>query len=118
MAHYALLDENNVVVNVFEGKEPNDLSDGVTNWETFYGEHHNMTCKRTCFDGTTCGFRKNPAAIGAKYDSVRDAFIPAQPYLSWTLNEDTCVWEPPTPYPTDGKQYGWFEYNKEWIEGK
>ena len=60
--------------------------------------------------------RKNFASIGGTYDSTRDAFIPPQPFASWTLDEKTCVWEPPSPYPSDGKDYVWDEGAKGWQE--
>jgi hypothetical protein len=60
--------------------------------------------------------RKNYAGIGFTYDSVRDAFIPPQPFTSWTLDEDTCLWNAPTPMPTDGKIYRWDEPTTAWIE--
>ena len=59
---------------------------------------------------------KNYAGVGFTYDSVRDAFIPPQPFASWTLNEDTCLWEAPTPMPTDGKIYRWDEPTTSWVE--
>jgi hypothetical protein len=60
--------------------------------------------------------RKNYAGVGYKYDSQRDAFIPPQPYPSWTLVEETCQWTAPVLYPADGKQYGWDEATTNWIE--
>jgi hypothetical protein len=60
--------------------------------------------------------RKNYAGIGFTYDSVRDAFIPPQPFASWTLNEDTCLWDAPVAYPTDGKIYRWDESTTSWVE--
>ena len=60
--------------------------------------------------------RKNYAGIGYTYDRTRDAFIPPQPFASWVLNEDTCLWDAPTPYPTDDKRYGWDEPTTSWIE--
>ena len=60
--------------------------------------------------------RKNYAGIGFQYDSVRDAFIPPKPFPSWTLNEDTCQWDSPTPYPDDGKTYEWNEETTSWDE--
>ena len=60
--------------------------------------------------------RKNYAGIGYTYDSVRDAFISPQPYVSWTLNEDTCLWESPIAMPNDGKMYNWDEAQQQWIE--
>ena len=60
--------------------------------------------------------RKNYAGVGYTYDSGRDAFIPPTPFNSWTLNEDSCLWEAPTPMPNDGKQYQWDEATLSWIE--
>lgn len=60
--------------------------------------------------------RKNYAGVGYSYDKTRDAFIPPQPYSSWTLNEDTCLWDSPVPYPNDGKSYTWDEQQIKWIE--
>ena len=60
--------------------------------------------------------RKNYAGVGFTYDSVRDAFIPPQPFYSWTLNEDTCIYEAPVPYPTDDLMYSWDEDTTSWVE--
>lgn len=60
--------------------------------------------------------RKNYAGVGYTYDPVRDAFIPPQPFPSWTLNEQTCLWNPPVPAPTDGKRYAWDEATTSWVE--
>jgi hypothetical protein len=60
--------------------------------------------------------RKNYAGVGFTYDSTRDAFIPPQPYASWTLNEDTCLWDSPVPYPTDDLMYSWDEDTTSWVE--
>jgi hypothetical protein len=103
MAHYAILDENNIVVQVIVGK--NEGEDGV-DWEQYYGG------KRTSYHGN---IRKNYAGIGFTYDSTRDAFIPPQPFPSWTLNEDTCLWDAPTPMPTDGQRYYWDEDTTSWV---
>jgi len=67
----------------------------------------------TSYNGT---IRKNYAGVGYTYDSVRDAFIPPQPYTSWTLNEDTCLWDSPVAYPTDGLRYEWDEETTNWKE--
>ena len=75
-----------------------------TSYNTFAGEHK--------LGGTP--FRKNFAGIGYSYDQTRDAFIPPQPYLSWTLNEDTCQWESPVAKPNDGQIYNWNEETKQW----
>ena len=118
MAHYALLDGKNVVLSVIVGKD--EGSD--TNWETYYSNITGKTCKRTSYN-TTRGihksggtpFRKNYAGIGFTYDESRDAFIPAKPYNSWVLDENTCQWQSPTPMPTDGV-YKWDENTLSWIE--
>lgn len=73
------------------------------------------TCGGVHVNGGT-PLRKNYAGIGYTYDRVRDAFIPPKPYASWTLNEDTCLWDPPVAYPTDGKQYSWNEQTQQWEE--
>ena len=120
MAHYALLDKNNVVVQVIVGK---DEHEGIYDWEVFYSAETRLTCKRTSYNtqggehlsgGTP--FRKNYAGIGYTYDAVRDAFIPPKPYPSWILNEQTCLWEPPVAMPDDGKLYQWDEATTSWVE--
>lgn len=60
--------------------------------------------------------RKNYASIGFTYDEVLDAFYEPQPFTSWTLNEDTCLWEAPVPYPADGMPYRWDEDTLNWIQ--
>ncbi len=120
MAHYAFLDENNIVTEVIVGKDENE--DGV-DWEVAYGNFRNQVCKRTSYNTHggvhTFGgvpFRKNYAGLGYTYDATKDAFIPPNSYQSWSLNEDTCLWEPPVPYPTDGKRYTWNEETQAWVE--
>lgn len=120
MAHYAFLDSNNIVVEVITGKEETDTSE---DWETHYGQIRNLTCKRTSYNtrggqhlNSGTPFRKNYAGVGYKYDSDKDAFIPPQPYNSWTLNSSTCLWEPPVDYPTDGNDYDWDEANNQWTQ--
>ena len=114
MAHYAQLDADNVVINVFVGRNEDEVVAGVSDWEEYYqakrcsyntqgGEHIN--------GGTP--FRKNYPGIGYSYDTDRDAFIPPKPFESWTLNEQTCLWEPPIPYPDDGI-YTWNEESQSW----
>ena len=66
---------------------------------------------QTSYSGS---FRKNYAGVGYTYDQTRDAFIPAKPYASWTLVEDTCQWTAPTAYPDDGEKYNWNEENERW----
>ena len=120
MAHYAFLDENNIVIEVIVGKDEGE--EGI-DWEAHYGAFRGQTCKRTSYNtrggvhangGTP--LRKNYAGIGFTYDSQRDAFIQPKPFLSWILNEDTCLWYAPTPMPTDNKMYEWDEATTSWIE--
>jgi hypothetical protein len=110
MAHYAFLDENNIVTEVIVGIDETELIEGKDP-ETWYGEFRGQTCKRTSYNGK---IRKNYAGIGFKYDPERDAFIPSKPFSKWVLNEDTCVWESPIPYPTDGFTYVWNNNKAEW----
>jgi len=110
MAHYAFLNENNVVTEVIVGK---DETDTTHDWEQYYGAIRGQVCKRTSYNGN---IRKNYAGIGFTYDSTRNAFIPPQPYPSWTLNEDTCRWSAPVSKPTDGKMYKWNESTLAWVE--
>ena len=113
MAHYAKV-ENTLVTQVIVA-EPEffdtfvDSSPGEwiqTSYNTSGGVHS---------DGGT-PLRKNYAEVGFTYDSVRDAFIAPQPYASWILNEDTCIYEAPVPYPTDDLMYTWDEDTTSWVE--
>lgn len=110
MAHYAFLDENNVVTEVITGIDETELIEGK-HPEEWYGEFRGQVCKRTSYNGN---YRKNYAGIGCTYDEERDAFIPLQPYPSWILNEDTCQWEPPVAYPNDELIYIWNEETTLW----
>ena len=119
MAHYAFLDENNIVTEVIVGKDEGE--DGV-DWEAHYGAFRGQTCKRTSYNtiggvhssgGTP--YRKNYAGIGYTYDEDRDAFIPPRPFASWTLNESTCLWDSPVPHPDDGELYTWDEATTNWL---
>jgi hypothetical protein len=120
MAHYAFLDESNIVTEVIVGKNEGEES---TDWEVHYGSFRGQTCKRTSYN--TFGgvhssggvpFRKNYAGIGYTYDASRDAFIPQKPYPSWLLNEDSCLWEAPVPMPDGDELYRWDEAAGEWVE--
>lgn len=116
MAHFAQLDENNIVVQVIVGvDEPHD-------GESIYAQTTGTIWKKTSYNtvggvhslgGTP--FRKNYAGIGFTYDAQRDAFIPPQQYPSWILNEQTCQWESPIPYPNDDKRYVWDESTTSWV---
>ena len=108
MAHYAFLDENNIVTEVIVGK--NEGEEGI-NWEEHYGNFRGQVCKRTSYNGN---IRKNYAGIGFQYDQTRDAFIPPKQFNSWILNEDTCLWEAPVPMPEDGNMYSWNELTLSW----
>ena len=110
MAHYAFIDENNIVTEVITGIDETELIEGKDP-ETWYGEFRGQVCKRTSYNGN---IRKNYAGIGFTYDEARDAFIPPQPYPSWVLDEDTARWEAPVPYPTDGLTYSWNEDITDW----
>jgi hypothetical protein len=119
MAHYAFLDENNIVTEVIVGKSEGE--DGI-DWEVHYGEFRRQACKRTSYNtfgnrhpnGTP--FRKNYAGIGFTYDAQRDAFIPPKPFNSWILNEETCLWEAPTPRPSSTYIHIWDEDTLSWIQ--
>jgi hypothetical protein len=113
MAHYAFLDENNVVTEVITGRNEDEIVDGISDWEAFYGELRGQKCIRTSYNGK---IRKNFAGIGFSYDEALDAFIAPQPFTSWILSQDTCQWEAPEPYPTDGGVYIWDETVLEWVE--
>ena len=117
MAHFAQLDNDNVVTQVIVVANAELLDNGVeseskgiafcqslfpsTNW------------KQTSYNGA---IRKNYAGVGYTYDAGRDAFIPPKPYPSWVLVEDTCQWAAPIPYPQDGKWYVWDEESLSWVE--
>ncbi len=108
MAHFAEIDENNLVTRVLvipdnaedRGQDylANDLGLGGTWIQTSYNNN----------------IRKNYAGIGFTYDSGRDAFIAPKPFESWVIDEETCRWEAPVPYPTDGVIYSWNEENQDW----
>jgi hypothetical protein len=119
MAHFAKLDDNNIVLDIvvinnnviedlqFPESEPigiqflTEWSGGYTNW------------KQTSYNAS---FRKNYAGVGCTYDFNLDAFISPQPFASWSLDETTCNWISPIPYPTDEKLYTWDEETLTWIE--
>ena len=116
MAHFAKLDENNIVleVNVVSNDmldSENEESSGVAFLTEWSGGHANW--KQTSYNKS---IRFNYAGIGNSYDAGRDAFIAPKPYPSWTLDESTCQWQAPTPMPTDGKDYTWTEETTSWVE--
>jgi len=122
MAHYALLDENNTVVNVIVGKDENE--DGI-NWETEYSKVTGFKCLQTSYNTKANKhllggkpFRGNYAGIGWKYDEILDAFLEPQPGASWKLNSETLIWEPPIPVPEPvaGYEWRWYEPSQRWIQ--
>ena len=86
-----------------------------TSYNTRGGVHYNPETGEPSADQTKA-LRKNYAGIGYDYDVTRDAFIPPQPFASWTLNETSCLWEAPVAYPDDGKMYQWDEDTTNWVE--
>jgi hypothetical protein len=110
MSHFARIGENNIVTQVIVAEQDFiDMIGGTwmqTSYNTYGGVH--------LLGGTP--LRKNYAGIGYTYDPIRDAFIPPKPYPYWKLNEDTCLWESPIPYPQDDKNYYWDEENLLWVE--
>jgi len=120
MAHFAEIDENNIVLRVLviednqehRGQEflANDLGLGGTWLQTSYNTQGGIHLN----GGTP--FRKNYASAGFTYNSELDAFIPPKPFNSWLLNEDTCIWQAPNSYPEDGKFYVWDEIVVNWVE--
>jgi hypothetical protein len=116
MAHFAELNANNVVLRVIvvhnnELMENGGESEikGIAFCQSLFGGNW----MQTSYNAT---FRKNYASEGFTYDAQRDAFIPPKPFASWVLNEDTCRWNSPVPYPTDGKRYKWDESIVNWVE--
>lgn len=121
MASYAFLDTNNVVIEVIKGVDEHDLIEGESP-EVWYGKFRNLRCLRTSFNTfynihneNGEPFRKNYAGVGFTYDDVLDAFIPPKTFNSWILDETTCSWMAPIPYPEDGKDYDWDEETLNWI---
>ena len=116
MAHFAQLNEQNIVTQVIVVANEELLEDGIESEEkgvAFCQSLFGGTWKQTSYNGN---IRKNYAGIGDTYDSDRDAFIAPHPYPSWTLVEETCRWVSPVSYPTDGKYYNWNESTLTWVE--
>ena len=126
MAHYAVLDSGNTVTMVFVGRD--DVVEGIDDWEDYYAPQ-GFTVKQTSYntyggvhytDGEPSAdqskaLRYNYAGINFTYDADRDAFIPPQPYASWVLDEDTCLWVAPIAYPAEGVHV-WDEAAGDWVE--
>ena len=118
MAHFAKINNDNVVetVLVLDNAELNGLdfpeseAVGVAFFKNLFGEDTNWV--QTSFNAN---FRKHYAGINFTYDPALDAFITPKPYPSWVLDEQTCTWDAPTPYPEDGKRYAWDENTVNWV---
>ena len=131
MAHFALLDNNNRVVQVLVGRDDDDGKEAEltartgqqyrqTSYNTRAGVHYNPNTSEPSADQSKA-FRKNYAGIGYLYDPIRDAFIPPKPYASWVLDESTCLWKAPVDMPEDAgtgdppKVYQWDETTTNWV---
>jgi len=117
MAHFAEINTDSIVIRVLV-VDDKDILDSSNNEDGEKGSLLLMRSlggnwKQTSYNDN---IRKNYAGVGYSYDRGRDAFIPPQPYPSWTLNEDTCRWDSPVPYPTDDKMYEWDEETTNWKE--
>jgi len=124
MAHYAFLDENNIVTEVITGKDENNLDPGVTDWETWYGNFRGQRCLRTSYNTRANAhllggvpFRYNFAQIGGSYRDDKDGFVPPKPKdnPSFVLDESNLTWIPPVPYPEGEGEYAWLEQEQRWI---
>lgn len=117
MAYFAELNENNIVVQIVAVNNndcnnepfPNSEPIGVSFLNSLFSPE--KIWRQTSYNNT---FRKNYAGVGFTYDAILDAFIPPQPYPSWQLNINTCQWDPPIPYPNNGKIYRWDESTQSW----
>ena len=117
MAHFAQLNDENLVTQVIVvANQDTADKDGVENEAIGIEFCTNLLGGRWVQTSYNANIRKNYAGIGYKYDATLDAFIPPQPFESWTLNEETAQWEAPTPYPDDGKRYSWDEATTSWVE--
>jgi hypothetical protein len=125
MAHYAkvingIVIDVNVATQEWVDAQPDAWAWFQTSYNMFGGVYYDPATNQPATDQSVIELeagrkRKNYAGIGYRYDTVRDAFIPPTPYPSWRLNEDTCLWDAPIPYPSDNKQYIWNEAAQEWT---
>lgn len=124
MAHYALINSDNLVVKVITGVDEDttqidldgtEVGGSTEAWEQFYQNqpwHAGLTCKRTSYNGN---IRKQYAGVGWTYNSEHDIFISPQPFINWVL-DDNFDWQAPVPYPNDGFEYVWNEHRQNWID--
>jgi hypothetical protein len=110
MAHFAEIDENNIVLRVVVTDNNDQNGDEGYQWLV---DNLGGRWVKTSYNAN---IRKNFAGIGYKFDEVLDAFIAPQPFLSWVLNENTCSWDAPKPYPKTDKKHVWDEETLDWIE--
>jgi hypothetical protein len=110
MAHYAFLDDNNIVTDVITGRNEDEIVNGISDWEEYYGALRGQRCLRTSYNNN---IRKQYAQLGGKYDDVRDEFVMPQPFPSWSLDSNND-WQPPTPRPS--MKFMWNEELQLWIE--
>lgn len=126
MAHYAFINDNNIVTEVIVGIDEDakdDLPSEFSTWEEFYADFRGQTCKRTSYntvgnEHTDSGtaYRGNYAGIGYTYDETNDVFIAPKPYSKWVLDETSWLWDAPVAMPDDGKDYIWNDNKGEWEE--
>lgn len=126
MAHYAFLNDNNIVTEVITGvdeDQKDDLPEGFDSWEDWYADFRGQTCKRTSYNtagnehsGEGTAYRGNYAGIGYTFDPENDVFYAPKPYTKWVLNESSWTWEAPEDMPDDGKEYVWNDNKGEWEE--
>ena len=110
MAHYAFLDENNIVTKVIVGRNEDEVVEGISDWEAHYAEVIGQKCVRTSYNHN---IRKQYAGIGFTYDEEADVFVCPQPFPSWSLDSNHD-WQPPIPMPTDGN-WMWDESKLTWV---
>jgi hypothetical protein len=108
MAHWAELDKNNIVLRVLVGDNNDPNGDEGYQWLI---DNLGGNWIKTSYNGN---IRKNYAGVGHSYDETRDAFIAPKPFNSWVLDEETCQWQAPVPYPADGLMYEWNEVDLNW----
>ena len=124
MAHYALINSNNVVVKVITGVDEDvtqidtdgtEIGGSSEAWERFYENqpwHSGLTCKRTSYNNN---IRKQYAGVGYTYNADANVFVAPQPFISWVL-DNNFDWQAPVPYPNDGFEYVWNEHRQVWID--
>ena len=118
MSHFAKVEDGVVTQVIVAEQDYIDTQDGEwvqTSYNTYGGKHYNPD---TGEEDSGTPLRKNYAGVGYTYDSTRNAFYTSQPFPSWTLDEDTCIWEAPVAYPTDNKAYKWDEDTTAWVDAE